>query len=124
MVSRLPSLLHFGTTPYYIWHILADPINPTYQSHLKTDPAHSLPPSPSPFTVTRFTSTKRASRSLLVKTLMKRCRMTTRASSSTTGLASLDYWLGHDLSTNTVANGGWLLHARRVKHFAIAVNRY
>ena len=36
----------------------------------------------------------------------------------------MDYWLGHDLSTNTVANGGWLLHARRIKYFAVAVNRY
>ena len=51
-----------------------------------------------------YTSTKQATRSLLMKTMIKRCRMTARDTTMTalptalpTGVASLDYWLGNYL---------------------------
>ena len=75
-----------------------------------------------------YTSTKRATRSLLVKTVMKRCRAqgggaVADSGGGVVGAHLLDYWLGHDLNTNTIANGGWVNHARREKHFSIVVNR-
>jgi len=92
---------------------------------------------------TWFSSTKRTTRSLLVKAMIKRVRTadgllpTTSAATSTSTSAStqpgavfdakamgtVDYWLGHDVSTNNVANGGWLLHARRERVFSIAAAR-
>ena len=38
-------------------------------------------------------------------------------------MGTVDYWLGHDVNTNNVANGGWLLHARRERVFSIAAAR-
>jgi hypothetical protein len=73
-----------------------------------------------------FTSIKRGNRSLVVKTMIRaiRTRESLTKGPGGVGMRGLDYWLGHDVCTNNVANSGWLQHAIRQKHFATLSNKH
>ena len=64
-----------------------------------------------------------SSHSQLVDTMIKRYRMMMRAGTADIASQSLDYWLGHDLTTNDVANKSWDLYVQRVSVFALAATR-
>ena len=38
-------------------------------------------------------------------------------------ISSYDYWAGYEISTNTITNSGWVLHAVREKQFALVMSR-
>lgn len=77
---------------------------------------------------TWFTATKRMGRSVIVRAMLKAIRTrdapsSTAAAGSNKSLTQLDYWRGHDMTTNEVANTGWLQHALRQKQYSTQVNK-
>ena len=77
---------------------------------------------------TWFTATKRMSRSVIVRAMLKAIRArdvltSTSGVGNAKSLTQLEYWRGHDMTTNEVANTGWLQHALRQKQYSTQVNK-